>query len=63
MHILHSYMYSLDFRTKPPFDCADDDLGDVAFFVQATKFIRGRDAMEEFIALTEWPCTRLQSLS
>jgi hypothetical protein len=49
MHILHLYMCSLDFQMEPPFDCADDDSGDVAF-VQATKYIGGRDVMEEFIA-------------
>jgi hypothetical protein len=32
-----------------PFDCADDDCGDVAF-IWATKFIGGRDAVEEFLA-------------
>jgi hypothetical protein len=54
MYILRSYMCGLDFRMEPPFDCADDDLGDVAF-VQATKFIRGRDAMEEFLACGVYP--------
>jgi hypothetical protein len=39
----------LDFRTEPPFDCADDNSGDIAF-VRATKFIGGRDAVEEFLA-------------
>jgi hypothetical protein len=38
----------------PPFDYANDDLGDIAF-VQATKFIGGRDAMEEFIACGMYP--------
>jgi hypothetical protein len=36
MYHLHSHMCSLDFRTEPPFDCADDDLRDVVF-VRATK--------------------------
>jgi hypothetical protein len=31
VHILRSYMCSLEFRTKPPFDYADNDSGDVAF--------------------------------
>jgi hypothetical protein len=35
---------SLEFRTDPPFDCSDDDSGDVTL-VQATKFIRGHDAI------------------
>jgi hypothetical protein len=54
VHILCSYMRSLEFRTEPPFDCADDNSGDIAF-VQATKFIGGRDAMEEFIACDMYP--------
>jgi hypothetical protein len=54
MHILRSYMCSLEFRTDTPLDCADDDLGDVAF-VQATKFIRGCDVVEEFIACGMYP--------
>jgi hypothetical protein len=39
---------------EPSFDCADDDSGDVAF-VQATKYIGGRDVMEEFIAWGMYP--------
>jgi hypothetical protein len=31
VHILRSYMCSLEFQMEPPFDCADDDSGDVAF--------------------------------
>jgi hypothetical protein len=54
VHILRSYMCSLEFRMDPLFDCADDDSGDVAF-VQATKFIGGRDAVEEFIACFMYP--------
>jgi hypothetical protein len=42
-------MCGLDFWTEPPFDCANDDSGDVAF-IRATKFIGGRDAVEEFLA-------------
>jgi hypothetical protein len=49
MYHMHSHMCSLDFQTEPPFDCSDDDSGDAAF-VRATKFIRGRDAVEEFVA-------------
>jgi hypothetical protein len=48
-HALRSHMCSLDFHTMSPFDCADDDSGDIAF-VRATKFIVGRDAVEEFLA-------------
>jgi hypothetical protein len=54
MHIMCSYMCSLEFRTDPPFDYANDDLGDIAF-VQATKFIGGRDVVEEFIACGMYP--------
>jgi hypothetical protein len=46
---LHLHMCSLDFRTGPPFDCSGDDSWD-ATYVRATKFIRGRDAVEEFVA-------------
>jgi hypothetical protein len=49
MFHLHSHTCGLDFRTEPPFYCADDDSGD-ATFVEATKFIGGRDTMEEFVA-------------
>jgi hypothetical protein len=38
----------------PPFNCVDDDSRDIAF-VQATKFIGGRDAVEEFIACGMYP--------
>jgi hypothetical protein len=54
VYILHSYMCSLEFQMEPPFDYADDDSGDVAF-VQATKFIGGHDAVEEFIACGMYP--------
>jgi hypothetical protein len=27
IHILHSYLCSLDFWMEPPFDCVDEDLG------------------------------------
>jgi hypothetical protein len=44
----------LDFQTEPPFDYADDNSGDVAF-VRATKFIGGRDVVEEFLACGMYP--------
>jgi hypothetical protein len=53
-HALRSHMCSLDFHTTPPFDCADDDSGDIAF-VRATKFIVGRDVIEEFLACGVYP--------
>jgi hypothetical protein len=49
MHVLRLHICGLDFRMDPPFDCADDDLGDVDF-IKATKFIRGRDVVEEYLA-------------
>jgi hypothetical protein len=47
-------MIGLDFRKGPPFNSTDDDSGDVAF-VSATKFIRGQDAMEEFLSCGVYP--------
>jgi hypothetical protein len=41
-------MTALDFVMEPPFECSDDDVGDVAF-VKATHCIGGRDAIEEFM--------------
>jgi hypothetical protein len=38
MRVLCSHMCDLDFRMEPPFDCADDESGDVTF-VKATSFI------------------------
>jgi hypothetical protein len=51
VHDLRSHMSGLHFRTESPFDCPDNDLSDAAF-VWASKFIRGRDAVEEFV-----PCS------
>jgi hypothetical protein len=49
MHAPRSQMSGLDFHTEPLIDCSDDDSGDIAF-IQATKFVGGRDTMEEFLA-------------
>jgi hypothetical protein len=49
VHAPRSQMSGLDFHTEPLFDCADDDSGDIAF-IWATKFVGGRDTMEEFLA-------------
>jgi hypothetical protein len=54
MYHLHSHLCSMDFRTEPPFDCDNADLGDTAS-VRATKFIGGQDAMEEFVACSMHP--------
>jgi hypothetical protein len=56
VHALRSHMCGLDFRMEPPFDCTDDDSGDVAF-VRATKFIGGWDDVEEFLACGVYPLT------
>jgi hypothetical protein len=40
---------TLDFVMEPPFECGDDDAGDVAF-IKATHCIGGRDVVEDFMA-------------
>jgi hypothetical protein len=42
-------MTELDFVTELPFECPDDDVGDVAF-IKATRTIGGRNTMEEYMA-------------
>jgi hypothetical protein len=42
-------MAMLDFVMEPPFECSDDDAGDVAF-IKATHCIGARDVVEEFMA-------------
>jgi hypothetical protein len=54
MHVLRSHMCGLDFRMEPPFDCTDDDSGDVAF-VKVTSFIDGQDVVEECLACEMHP--------
>jgi hypothetical protein len=54
MHVLRSYMCGLDFRTETPFDRSDDNSGDISF-IWATKFVGGRDAIEEFLACDVYP--------
>jgi hypothetical protein len=54
IYALHSYMTALDFAMEPPFECGDDDAGDVAF-VKATRSIGGRDAIEEYMACGLFP--------
>jgi hypothetical protein len=61
VHVLCSHICDLDFRIEPPFDRADNDSGDVPF-VKATKFIRGQDAMEEFLAWGMYPLSTNVSL-
>jgi hypothetical protein len=47
-------MTALDFAMEPPFECGDDDAGDVAF-VKATRCIGGRDVVDEFMAYGLYP--------
>jgi hypothetical protein len=54
MHALRSRMSCLNFWMKPSFGCADDDLSD-GTFIWASKHIRGRDAVEEFIVCNVCP--------
>jgi hypothetical protein len=54
MCTLHSHMTCLNFRTKPSFNCATNDLSDGSF-VWASKHIEGRDIVEEFIVCNVWP--------
>jgi hypothetical protein len=39
---------------EPSFDCVDDDSGDTSF-VEAKKFIRGQDAVVEFVGYGMYP--------
>jgi hypothetical protein len=48
-------MTGLDFATELPFECPGDEAGDVSF-VKATRTIRGRDAVEEYMACGFFPC-------
>jgi hypothetical protein len=54
VNALHSHMCTLDFAMEPLFDCSDDDAGDVAF-ATTTRSIRGRDAIEEYVACGLFP--------
>jgi hypothetical protein len=54
VYTLHLSMSPLDFSTQPPFDCADDDSGDVAF-VCAMNLIGGQGAVEEYLACGLFP--------
>jgi hypothetical protein len=54
VHILRSHMTGLEFKTEPPFNCDHSDSGSVAF-IRATKFLGGRNVVEEFIACGMYP--------
>jgi hypothetical protein len=49
VHALHSHMSALKFCTKPSYDCSGKELSDNAF-VWASKCIRGRHVVEEFVS-------------
>jgi hypothetical protein len=51
---LHSEMSALDYLVEAPNSCATNDVDTMAF-EEATKIIRGRDAVEEFLAYGIWP--------
>jgi hypothetical protein len=51
---LPSYMSKLEFMMQPSYQCPNDEAGDVAF-IKATRAIRGRDAVEEFMACELFP--------
>jgi hypothetical protein len=54
VHVMRSYLCGLGFRMEPPFDCADEDSGDVTF-VKDMNFIGGREAVEEYMACGMYP--------
>jgi hypothetical protein len=54
MHILHSWVSALNYTVEPEVECSDDDPNDAAF-IRATNTIRGRDAIEEFVACKMFP--------
>jgi hypothetical protein len=54
LRILHSWMSALDYTIEPEVEPSDDDPNDVAF-IQVTTTIRGRDALEEFVACKMFP--------
>jgi hypothetical protein len=54
-------MTMLDFVTEPPFECVEDDAGDAAF-VEATRSIGGRDAIEEYMSCGLFPLSTSFSL-
>jgi hypothetical protein len=51
---LSSMMTRLNYLMEAPSDCGPED-ANFSAFVEATSIIRGRDAMEEFLAGGLWP--------
>jgi hypothetical protein len=54
MYTLHSWMNELDYAVEPEVEFPDDDPNDAAF-IQATATIRGRIAVEEYVACKMYP--------
>jgi hypothetical protein len=54
IYLLHSHMSALDYTFELEVECPDDDPNDVAF-IRATTTIKGRDAVEEFVACKMFP--------
>jgi hypothetical protein len=54
MYALHSRMSELDYTIEPKVECPDNDPNDAAF-VRVTTTIRGRDAVEEYVACKIYP--------
>jgi hypothetical protein len=53
IYLLHSEMTVLDNLAEAPHSCTANDVNALAF-EEATKIIRGRDAVEEFLACCVW---------
>jgi hypothetical protein len=53
-YLLNSTVTRLDHMVEAPSECGPEDTN-FAAFVEVTSIIRGRDAMEEFLACGLWP--------
>jgi hypothetical protein len=54
VHVLHSWMSTLDYTVEPEVECSDDDPNNDDF-VRATTTIGGWDTIEEFVACKMFP--------
>jgi hypothetical protein len=54
VYLLRSEKSAPDYLTESPHNCIIDDANAMAF-EKATKIIRGRDAVEKFLAIGIWP--------
>jgi hypothetical protein len=61
IYAMCSDMTGLDFSKEPPFECTEDDAGDVAF-IKVTRSIVGRDVVEEYMACMIFPLSTNFSL-